>query len=143
MNIHKRFLMLGMAVFIAAGCATTPQVTRTGQVKDVMIRENVSPSSMTVKPGDEIRWINRRTGPVRIIFLQPVEDKISCQRGFSGIREAVGMGNASTTTLDANESASLCFSKPGEFRYTVRMQADAPGGEINEPGTIRVQETGS
>lgn len=104
-----------------------------------MIREDVSPSTVNVKPGDEIRWINRRTGPVKIIFLQPVEDKISCQRGFSSMREAIGMGDASSTALDANESASLCFSKPGEFKYTVRIQTEGPRGEINEPGTIRVQ----
>jgi hypothetical protein len=54
----------------------------------------------------------------------------------------MGMRNANSATLDPNESASLCFSKPGPINYTVRMESTQSTGELNVPGSIHVQEGG-
>lgn len=117
------------AVVACAACSNLPTVTRTGEVKTVLIREDVAPSEVMVSPGDEIRWVNRRQGDVRIIFLSPVSDKMSCRQQFSG----------NEAKLSPNESASICLSKAGVFRYTVRMETALPVGELNSAGVIRVE----
>lgn len=67
--------IIGSALIVLTGCQRSlvqdsmPTVTRTGEVKDVVIRDNVSPATLTVNPGDEIRWINKRQEDVRVIFL--------------------------------------------------------------------------
>ena len=121
-------------VLVAVGCSGVPTVTRTGQVRDVLIREKLLPADISVNPGDEIRWINQRTEPARIIFLDPISGKVSCQTKFGGV-----MGVNNETTLSPDETASLCFTEPGSIRYAVRMPSAQPGGEINAPGSIRVQ----
>lgn len=134
-------LYLGVVAVMGLGaCSSAPSVTRTGQMKNVLITDKLSPADVTVKKGDEIRWTNRRQGAATVVFLQPIEDKLACQNGFSGVMEKMGMGNASSAKLDPNESASLCFSKPGQMRYTVRSESDLPTGVANMPGTVRVEE---
>ena len=114
----------------------TPTVTRTGQVKDIVIQDNVSPAIVTANPGDEIRWINKRQGDARVIFLLPVEGQLSCQRGFGGLMSA--NKNQYTAKLDSNETASVCFKFPSEIKYVVRADSNLPSGEINIPGAINI-----
>jgi len=120
------------------GGESLPTVTRTGEVKDVLIRETVSPTALTANPGDEIRWINKRQGDVRVIFLSPVTEMLSCQRNFGGI---LGLGtnrNQYTATLGSNDTASVCFRNPTEVKYVVRAESNEPSGEQNIPGTITI-----
>ena len=139
MNVQR--LMMGSALLILSGCQTVggesmPTVTRTGEVKDVVIREEVSPTSLTVNPGDEIRWINKRQGDVKVIFLNPITENLACQRNFGGM---MGMGtkrNEYTAKLGSNDTASVCFRDPGEVKYVVRAASNDPSGEQNLPGTI-------
>jgi len=118
------------------GGGGTPTVTRTGEVKDILIEDNVSPEIVTANPGDEIRWINKRQGDARVIFLLPVEGQLSCQRGFGGLMS--GNKNQYTAKLDSNETASVCFKFPLEIKYVVRAESNLPSGEINIPGTINI-----
>jgi plastocyanin len=120
------------------GCSNLPKVTRTGEVKDIMIREQLEPIERTAAIGDEVRWINKRTAPVRIIFLDPVDDTFSCKNGFGGFMKKDGIAS-----LDPNETASACFERAGFYRYTVRMKAASPTGEINASGVVRVGEVGT
>ena len=74
--------ILGAVLLMLAGCQTIggegmPTLTRTGDVKDVVIREGIEPASVTVNPGDEIRWINKRQGDVRVIFLNPMTENLT------------------------------------------------------------------
>lgn len=137
----QRFI-IGSALIVLAGCQHTlvrdsmPTVTRTGDVKDVVIRDNVSPQTLTAKPGDEIRWINKRQGDVRVIFLNPVMEQLTCQRNFGGFMGADR--NQYTAKLGTNDTASLCFRSPGEVKYVVRAESSDPSGEQNIPGTIRI-----
>jgi hypothetical protein len=121
----------------------TPTITRTGEVKDIIIQDNVSPELVTANPGDEIRWINKRQGDARVIFLLPVEGQLSCQRGFGGLMSA--NKNQYTAKLDSNETASVCFKFPTEIKYVVRADSNLPSGEVNIPGTINIggQQQGS
>lgn len=113
-----------------------PTITRTGEVKDIVIRENVEPVTVTANPGDEIRWINKRQGDARVIFLMPVEGQLTCQRGFGGLMSA--NKNQYTAKLGANDTASVCFKSPTEIKYVVRADSNLPSGEENIAGTINV-----
>jgi len=134
--------MVASALLVLAGCQAfgggsgIPTVTRTGMVKDIIIREDVTPATVTVNPGDEIRWINKRQGEARVVFLDPVTEMLSCQRNFGGLMG--GDRNQYTAKLSSNDSASLCFRRAGEIKYVVRADSTLPSGEANIPGTIMV-----
>ena len=137
-------VILGSALLMLVGCQTIggesmPTLTRTGEVKDVIIRESVEPTAVMASPGDEIRWINKRQGPVRVVFLNPMTENLTCQRNFGG---PLGFGtkrNEYSAKLSSNETASLCFRDPGEVKYVVRAEsASHPSGEQNVAGTISI-----
>jgi plastocyanin len=126
---------LGVAlVFSVLGCQGMPTVTRTGDVKDVIIGDNLTSSETAVNTGDEVRWVNKRTQPVRVIFLDAVSDKqLSCKNNVGG-----WMTPSDTAQLGKNETASVCFRDPGYFRYIVRMESAKTTGDINVQGVIKV-----
>src|SRR5680860_1145417 len=101
----------GVALVFVLGCQGMPTVTRTGDVKDIMIGDDVTSGNIAVGPGDEVRWINKRTAPVRIVFLDPEWDKqLSCKNNFGGL-----MTRSDTAELATNETASVCFRDAGTF----------------------------
>jgi len=116
------------------GCQGMPTVTRTGDVKDIIIGDELSSSETAVNTGDEVRWVNKRTQPVRVIFLDAVLDKqLSCKNNVGG-----WMTPRDTAQLGKNETASVCFRDPGYFRYIVRMESAKTTGDINVQGVIKV-----
>ncbi|HSV90554.1 MAG TPA: hypothetical protein VLH80_05620 [Nitrospiraceae bacterium] len=125
---------LGVALLLMLGCQSTPTVTRTGDVKDIIIGDDLSAREIAVNTGDEVRWINKRTQPVRVVFLDPVSDKqLSCKNNVGG-----WMTPSDTAQLGKNETASACFRDPGYFRYIVRMESALTTGDINIQGVIKV-----
>lgn len=142
--MKAQHVVVGSALLILTGCqhmgmgggSGLPTVTRTGEVKDVIIREDLSPQTLTANPGDEIRWINKRLGNVRVVFLDPVTEMLSCQRNFGGLMGADR--NQFTASLGSNDSASLCFKNPSQMRYVVRADSNLPTGEENIPGSINI-----
>ena len=125
---------LGVALLLMLGCQSTPTVTRTGDVKDIIIGDDLSAREIAVNTGDEVRWINKRTQPVRVVFLDPVSDKqLSCKNNVGG-----WMTPSDTAQLGKNETASACFRDPGYFRYIVRMESGLTTGDINIQGVIKV-----
>jgi len=132
-----RYLGISMIV-LTVGCHSMPPVTRTGEVKDIIIGDKLSSGEVAVSPGDEVRWVNKRTAPVRVVLLDPLTDKqLSCKNNFGG-----WMTSNDTAKLAVNETASACFRDPGYVRYTVRMESATPSGEINVPGVVKVGGTG-
>ncbi len=125
---------LSLAVVLVLGCQGMPTVTRTGDVKDVIIGDSLASGEITVNPGDEVRWVNKRGAPVRVILIDPVSDKqVSCKSNFGG-----WMTPSDTAQLSTNETASICFRDAGTFRYTVRMESARTAGELNVSGVIKV-----
>jgi plastocyanin len=126
---------LGVAlVFFVLGCQGMPTVTRSGDVKDIIIGDNLTLSETAVNAGDEVRWINKRTAPVRVIFLDAVLDKqLSCKNNVGG-----WMTPSDTAQLATNQTASVCFRDPGYFRYIVRMESAKTTGDISVQGVIKV-----
>ena len=141
--MHVQPIILGSTLLMFAGCQTIggesmPTLTRTGEVKDVIIREGVEPTSVTVNPGDEIRWINKRRGTVEVIFLNPMTENLACQRNFGG---PLGFGtkrNEYTAKIGSNKTASVCFREPGEVNYVVRAESSDHTGGQNMAGTISI-----
>ena len=130
----KPIRYLGVALLLLAGCQGTPTVTRSGDVKDIVVGDNLTSGEVAVGPGDEVRWVNKRTAPVRVVLLDPVSDKqVSCKNNFGGL-----MTPSDTAKLATNETASICFRDPGYFRYTVRMESARTIGELNVSGVIKV-----
>ncbi|MEX0830175.1 MAG: hypothetical protein WD032_08005, partial [Nitrospirales bacterium] len=130
----KAIRWLGVALVFVVGCQGMPTVTRTGDVKDIMIGDDLTSGHIAVSPGDEVRWINKRSAPVRIIFLDPEWDnQLSCKNNFGG-----WMTRSDTAELATNEAASVCFRDAGTFRYTVRMESDRASGELNVSGIVKV-----
>jgi plastocyanin len=109
-------------------------MTRTGEVKDIIIGDKLSSGELAVHPGDEVRWVNSRRGPVRVVFLDPISDKqLSCKDNFGGM-----MTRSDTANLKPNETASACFREPGYVRYTVRMNTTTRSGDISMSGVVKV-----
>jgi plastocyanin len=126
---------------VLSGCTGVPlgssglhDTSRTGKVHDISIVGNeVTPKKVVVHPGDEIRWVNHRNASVRVAFSDPLDQKLSCERNF-----AMMTGLRHTTKIGANDSASLCFAGPGMLIYMVRMEANIPGNESIDSGSIEV-----
>jgi len=130
-----RYLGIALLTLVfMGGCESTPTVTRTGDVKDIIIGDKLSAAEVSVNPGDEVRWVNTRRVPVRIVFLNPVSDKqLSCKNNFGGVLTPSGTANLAT-----NQTASACFQNPGSYPYIVRMEGTLTTGEILVPGIIQV-----
>jgi plastocyanin len=125
---------LSIASVLVLGCQGLPTVTRTGDVKDVIIGDNLASGEITVNPGDEVRWVNKRGAPIRVILIDSVSDtQVSCKSNFGG-----WMTSRDTAQLSTNETASICFRDAGTFRYTVRMESARTAGELNVSGVIKV-----
>ena len=133
-NSLKPIQYLGVVVLFTSGCQALPTVTRTGDVKNIVIWADVGAREIAVNPGDEIRWSNERARFVQIVFTDPLLDKqLSCKNNIGGI-----VTSNDTARLASNETACICLRDAGFFRYTIRMETGLTFGQINVPGLIRV-----
>ena len=153
LTIVRRCLPLSGVITLAlvVGCSRAPLMersrtdiptsTRTGAVHDIRIGDALSPKELRVKRGDEVRWINMRTDAVKLVFTDPMKEKIVCQNNFSGSAGTFSRAPDSEyqTQIKANDKASLCFREPGSYTYVARMASALPGGEKIESGHIEVE----
>lgn len=138
--------LMALALVSLAACSNSPTATKTrpemdggtktGMVKNIVIKETLTPDALTVRAGDEVRWINQRQDSVTVTIDGPLEHNVSCRNGFS---KALGMGVDNSTTLASNETAGLCFSRVGTVKYSVRPSSDARTTMANTHGSITVQ----
>lgn len=135
----QRFI-IGSAFILLTGCqhslvrSSMPTITRTGEVKDIVIKQTVSPVTVAANPGDEIRWINKREDDVEVTFLTPMMDRLTCQRNFGAIMREDG--NHYSARIEANDTAGMCFRDPIRFAYVVKAESSDPSREDNLPGSI-------
>jgi plastocyanin len=98
----------------------------TGAVSEVRIGDLVlTPKVITVKAGDEVRWVNTRKSPIQITVDRPMSAGLSCLKGFVSNERFEFVGAPDPKVLNAakvnsNEFASLCFSASGIYNYTVK-----------------------
>jgi plastocyanin len=127
-------VILCTSLLAIAGCAGVSATSRTGVIHDVRFEEHMTPASLQVQPGDEVRWVNHRSMPVTVEFLSEALDDVTCQRGFDNL-----MGRQQEmATVQPNQSVSLCFVNPGTVTYNTRMDSAVAGGQMIESGTIQV-----
>ncbi len=131
------------ATFLAiAGCAAMKGTagiadsSRTGTIHDVKFEERMTPVNLRVRQGDEVRWVNRRSTPVKLEFLEGALEDVVCQSGFSSLLRR----QQESATIKPNDSASLCFGRVGTITYNARMDSPIAGGQMIESGTIRVTQ---
>ncbi len=122
------------ALLAIAGCAGVANTSRTGVIHEVRFEERMMPVNLRVQPGDEVRWVNQRSMPVTVEFLGDALDDVTCQRGFDNLFGR----QQEMTTVQPNQTVSLCFGNPGTIRYNARMDSAVAGGKTIESGTIQV-----
>ena len=140
-------VLVCLGVLMTMGCAShpLPESSVTGGVSEVKIGENsLTPKAMTVKPGEEVRWVNTTRGVVDISFLQSLNDFVSCNKGFEPPTSATFVGTSGNDNLfiadvNSNRHASLCFSLPGTYEYAVKLDEATTGKAARMHGTIIVQ----
>jgi len=129
-----------VGVFLIAclelNCTGLPATTQTGKVQEIVIGTAAALSEVTLAPGDEVRWVNRQNGPISIVFLNPIQEQVTCERGFG----LAGVANA--THLAPNKAISLCFASPGTVRYTVHLDTPTPTGQFNVLGVVHIEQGG-
>lgn len=124
--------MLCAAITGFAGCGTA--ATSTPTVHDVNISQDVTPRSLNVQRGDEVRWHNLLTSPVKVGILDNKwQDNILCQKGFSWFGLMTDL-----VTVAPNEYVSLCFAKPGTVRYNVWLDPNDLTRSMTPTSTIRI-----
>jgi hypothetical protein len=138
---HVTSIITSLAVLVVTsleiGCMSRlPSTSQTGKVEEIVIGTAVAPPELTLALGDEVRWVNRQQGPVSIIFLEPIQEQVSCERGFG----VAGVANA--TRLAPNKGISLCFAMPGTVRYTVHLDTPTTAGEFNLLGVLHIEKGG-
>lgn len=125
------------SVLLGSGCASTPESARNGQVLYVQIRDEVSPQDLHVSIGDEIRWQNLRSEPVKIGLLntEGLEDA-ACARGFKrfGLLDNFAI-------IPPNDYVSLCVSHRGTIQYNVWMDPDDMLHSMTRTATIHIDRT--
>jgi plastocyanin len=141
------FLWLGSLVSL--GCASGPpfpETSRTGKVVEVTISDSLTPKEITLKQGDELRWVNTTSDLVHISFVEPLDGgRISCQKGFvSAGWGYLFRGIASqqdflvVATVHGNHYASLCFSSPGTYAYTMTRDT-TEASKAGMAGTVTIE----
>ena len=122
------------APMAASGLTAVPETSRTAKVHDVHVGlTEVSPVEASVNVGDELRFINDRADPVRIILIDAGKS-IACNRGFRGSVDQ-------QADINPGESASFCFEKAGTAKYMVRSKPHGMvGGEKVVSADIQIQE---
>ncbi len=128
-------LLLSLCLTLVA-CQIMPTFSRSGEVRDIAIKDRLPAATIQVNTGDEIRWTNTLMTSVRITFLDYVLDQLSCRSNFEG-----HFYSGAEALLQPNESASLCFHKPGPIRYVVRyvVRMELHNREITEAGQVQVE----
>jgi plastocyanin len=127
-------ILLCTALLTIAGCAGVPSTSRTGAIHEVRFEDHMTPASLRIQPGDEVRWVNHRSTPVTVEFLGDALNDVTCQRGFDDL---IGR-QQEVATIKPNQSVSLCFGNPGTVTYNVRMDSAVAGGKMIEHGTLYV-----
>ncbi|MEO5956519.1 MAG: hypothetical protein ABIR36_12630 [Nitrospiraceae bacterium] len=122
-----------VCLVLLAGCANPPG-TQPVRTYDIQILEQVSPQDLYVATGDEVRWQNLRSDPVKVGLLSHHHlSLVSCEKGF----KRFGMVDDSAT-IPPMGYVSLCFSRPGIVQYNVWLNPADPRGRMTPTARIQV-----
>ena len=68
-------VITGTVALLVTACYHLPSFSRSGEVRDVTITDQLSEVIVQVNAGDEVRWTNKYRTPVRITFADYILDK--------------------------------------------------------------------
>lgn len=126
-------LLAGCQEFPTMGRPALPETSRTAKVHDVTIgMTEITPPEVTVGVGDEVRFINDQTHPVRVILIEAGKN-MACRRGFTGTIDQ-------EAEIEPAGSASMCFESGGIVKYMVRPKSQVPAGGKVLTARINIQE---
>jgi plastocyanin len=123
-GLHHALRLAGLftGAALLASCAAASLDAPPLRTHYIHIQNNVSPQRLDVQVGDEVRWQNLRSEPVRISLLNQLSVAgISCQTGFSRF----GMLD-DTATIPPHAYVSLCFTRAGSIQYNVWLNLEDP-----------------
>ncbi|SPP65977.1 hypothetical protein [Nitrospira lenta] len=121
---HRAIRSAGLCIGagLLAACAAVSPGTDSVPTHHIQIQNGVTPQRLDVHVGDEIRWHNLRSEPVKISLLSHLSGSgVSCQTGFSSFGSL-----DDTATIPPNGYVSLCFSQAGSIQYNVWLNLDDP-----------------
>ncbi|MGC3974369.1 MAG: hypothetical protein QM771_08325 [Nitrospira sp.] len=129
-------IIIGFAIMLSA-CSTwsnkptVPETSRTAVVHDVRVSlTNIEPVELRANVGDEVRFINDKTQPIRVILIEAGK-RIACNKGFNGTIDQ-------EADIKPGQYAGFCFSQPGTVKYMARDLSAMTGGELVLPAQIFV-----
>jgi hypothetical protein len=83
---------------------------------------------------------------VDISFVEPLNGRVSCQKGFVSAGWGYLFGGESSqpdilvvATVHGHEYVSLCFSAPGTYAYTMRRERTETGKAGGIAGTVTIE----
>ena len=110
---------------------TVPETSRTAIVHDVRVSlTEIEPVELRANVGDEVRFINDKTQPIRVILIEAGK-RIACNKGFNGNIDQ-------EADIKPGQYAGFCFSQPGTVKYMARDLSAVTGGEVVLPAQILV-----
>src|SRR5512140_2238351 len=145
MNVTRMGLMLmRLGVLVTVGGASHPpfpESSLAGRIVEVKVSESLTPTEITAKQGDEVRWVNTTSAPVHVAFDKSLDGTISCQKGFQSegwgyLFEGAAPDFLVIARLHSQDHVSVCFSTPGTYTYTVQRDIAATGHATRLAGTV-------
>ena len=128
-----------MLVPVLSACASEPMPQTPTTVRTIQISDWVTPDTVYAKSGEEIRWQNLRTNPVRVGFLsRRLLDELGCNKGVTTLLGEVN----DLITIGPGKSVSLCPIRSGVLQYNVWFDAENPRGAISRTATVHVEGGG-
>ena len=135
------FLLTSVFVVASQDSVLADEATSKEEVAMVILKqqpEGISPTSLTVKLGTTIVWVNSDPGPITIKFL----DKLGIACKVPVNFHADVWGNYETGAIPEGGTASICFIYKGTYKYEVKrlVEKDGKPGEQVQTGTITANE---
>lgn len=126
-------------VYVLSACGHQPATNSSATVHTIQISDLVTPDTLYAKPGEEIRWRNLRSNPVRLGFLtMRLLDELACEKGVA----TFWGGMSDLVTIPPGGSMSLCFVRVGVLQYNVWFDAENPKGAISPTASVHVEAGG-
>ena len=99
-------------------------------------KEGIIPRTVTLQPGETVKWVNLSMSEVEIHFL----DNKVIDAADNPVYFFVGRGSTyETHSICAGCTASLRFQEKGSFRYRVKESRTYHGGEKEFRGAMLIQ----
>src|SRR5689334_514986 len=124
------------ALVVTTGCGTASNGSKGTTVHMVQVGPKIDPLQINAGKGHEVRWINKRSQPIAVIFPRSDESRISCRTGFKNV------GGVLSAEIAPNASASMCFSELGKYDYRVRLDENQPAAETDRNASVWVVARG-